>query len=97
MGKVEHIEQQVASLAPEELASFRTWFVSFDADAWDRQIASDAVAGRLDALADAALEESTVKVVLKRCEAQRILFVLGRLQLVTQKHPGACRQIVPSS
>jgi hypothetical protein len=57
MGKLEHIEREVASLAPEELASFRTWFVSFDADAWDKQIAADAAAGRLDALASAALEE----------------------------------------
>jgi hypothetical protein len=57
MGKVEHIERQVASLAPEELASFRTWFVSFDSDAWDMQIAADACAGRFDALADAALAE----------------------------------------
>lgn len=57
MGKIEHIEQQVASLAPDELASFRAWFASFDADVWDKQIAADASAGRLDALADAALQE----------------------------------------
>lgn len=57
MGKIEHIEQQVASLAPDELASFRTWFASFDADVWDKQITADASAGRLDALADAALQE----------------------------------------
>ena len=57
MGKVEHIEQEVASLAPDELASFRAWFTSFDADVWDKQIAADVSAGRLDALADAALEE----------------------------------------
>ncbi|MHB8679544.1 MAG: hypothetical protein ACYC7G_07400 [Rudaea sp.] len=57
MGKVEHIEQQVALLAPGELASFRAWFASFDAEAWDRQIAADVAAGRLDALATAALEE----------------------------------------
>lgn len=57
MGKVEHIEQQVASLAPDELATFRAWFVSFDADAWDKQIESDAGAGRLDAFAAAALDE----------------------------------------
>jgi len=57
MGKVEHIEQQVASLAPDELASFRSWFASFDADAWDKQIATDADAGRLDTLAAAALAE----------------------------------------
>jgi len=57
MGKVEHIEQQVASLAPDELASFRAWFESFDADAWDKQIETDAEAGRLDALAAAAFDE----------------------------------------
>ena len=57
MDKLESIEQQVASLAPEELATFRSWFASFDAKAWDRQIESDADAGAFDSLADAALEE----------------------------------------
>ena len=57
MSKLERIEQQVASLAPDELATFREWFASYDADAWDKQVAADASAGRLDALADAALEE----------------------------------------
>jgi hypothetical protein len=57
MGTLERIEQEIASLAPDELASFRSWFASFDADAWDRQIESDAKAGLLDNLAAAALEE----------------------------------------
>jgi hypothetical protein len=57
MGKVESIEQQVAALQPEELESFRQWFFSFDADAWDKQIVSDIAGGRLDASADAALEQ----------------------------------------
>ncbi len=57
MGKVESIEQQVASLEPEELATFRQWFFSFDADAWDERIAADIESGRLDSLADAALEQ----------------------------------------
>jgi hypothetical protein len=57
MGKLEHIEQQVAALAADELASFRAWFEAFDADAWDKQMAADAKAGRLDVLAEAALEE----------------------------------------
>jgi hypothetical protein len=57
MGKVESIEQQVALLKPDELATFRAWFSSFDSDAWDKQIAADAGSGRLDALASAALEE----------------------------------------
>jgi predicted esterase len=32
------------------LAEFRRWFTEFDAAAWDRQIDSDAVSGKLDAL-----------------------------------------------
>ena len=51
------IESAIASLAPDELAKFRAWFVEFDADAWDRQIEEDAKAGRLDALAEEALED----------------------------------------
>jgi hypothetical protein len=51
------IESAVARLAPDELVKFRAWFVEFDADAWDRQIEEDANAGRLDALADEALED----------------------------------------
>jgi len=51
------IESAVARLGPDELAKFRAWFVEFDADAWDRQIEEDANAGRLDALAEEALED----------------------------------------
>ncbi|MET0232364.1 MAG: hypothetical protein ABW186_15655 [Rhodanobacteraceae bacterium] len=50
MGKVELIEQQIAALTSDELASFRRWYASFDADAWDRQIESDLRAGKLDTL-----------------------------------------------
>ena len=57
MNPLERIEREIASLAPDELASFRTWFASFDADAWDRQIESDSRAGLLDDLARTALEE----------------------------------------
>lgn len=57
MGRVEHIQQQVESLTPEELASFRRWYSTFDADEWDRQIERDVAAGRFDLLAERALEE----------------------------------------
>jgi hypothetical protein len=50
MGKVEHIEQQIAALSADELAAFRRWFAEFDADAWDRQIEADLNAGKLDRL-----------------------------------------------
>jgi len=55
MGKLEKIENEVRALSAEELAAFRKWFREFDADAWDRDIEADALAGKLDALADRAL------------------------------------------
>lgn len=58
MGKVEHIEDEIRKLTPDELANFRKWFHEFDAEAWDRQIEEDVRAGKLDALADAALKVS---------------------------------------
>jgi hypothetical protein len=51
------IENAVAGLSPDELTKFRAWFVAFDGDAWDRQIEEDVRAGRLDALADEALQD----------------------------------------
>jgi hypothetical protein len=57
MGKVEKIEQQIRELSASEMAELRTWFAEFDAEAWDRQIESDASAGKLDSLAQQALEQ----------------------------------------
>lgn len=57
MSKVRTIEGQIHELSPEELADPRDWFAKFDADAWDRQLEADANAGKLDALADRALQE----------------------------------------
>jgi hypothetical protein len=54
---VEEIEETVAKLPPDELAKFRAWFESFEADRFDRKIQSDASAGKLDRLADEALAE----------------------------------------
>lgn len=57
MGKVENIEQEIQDLSPSELATFRRWFIEFDARVWDRQIEEDVRKGRLDKLADEALAE----------------------------------------
>lgn len=54
---VEDIEHEIARLTPDQLAQFRAWFEEFDADAWDRQIEEDLVAGKLDRLAEDALAE----------------------------------------
>jgi len=55
MSKVESLENQIASLTPQELAAFREWFTKYDADAWDRQIENDVKAGKLERLAARAL------------------------------------------
>ena len=57
MGSVNEIEQAVRLVSEAELAMFRAWFAEFDAEAWDRRIEADVRAGRLDALADEALED----------------------------------------
>ncbi|HZF11134.1 MAG TPA: hypothetical protein VFE33_20270 [Thermoanaerobaculia bacterium] len=57
MTRVLQLEQQIAELSPEELTIFRKWFAEFDAEMWDRQIESDAGAGKLDALAQKALRD----------------------------------------
>lgn len=59
MGAVDLIEGAVASLPPDQLAQFRRWFAEFDAAFWDQQIEADAMAGRLDAWAQEALDEFT--------------------------------------
>ncbi|HWP37567.1 MAG TPA: hypothetical protein VNL18_08470 [Gemmatimonadales bacterium] len=55
MTKIERLEQEIRRLSAKDLATFRRWFAEFDAAVWDKQIEEDAAAGRLDALADAAL------------------------------------------
>ncbi|MCX6616784.1 MAG: hypothetical protein NTZ98_11905 [Acidobacteria bacterium] len=57
MSTIGEIEDAVGRLSSTELAAFRTWFAGFDAARWDRQIEDDAAAGRLDALADEALND----------------------------------------
>jgi len=52
----EDIEEAIEQLSPHELARFREWFESFDAARFDTAIERDARAGRLDALADEALD-----------------------------------------
>ena len=46
---VQELEEAVAQLPKEELARFSQWFEEYIADAWDRQIETDALAGRFDA------------------------------------------------
>jgi hypothetical protein len=48
MSTVEEIEAAIQQLSPDEMTAFRAWYAEFDAAAWDRQIAEDDAAGRLD-------------------------------------------------
>ncbi len=57
MSNVENLERQVKDLSPEELAAFRKWFLAYDWEVWDRQVEQDALAGKLDALAEKALQD----------------------------------------
>ncbi len=56
MTTVQEIENAVAQLPESDLGQFRAWFVEFDAEAWDHEFEQDARSGKLDRLADLALE-----------------------------------------
>ena len=49
--------ESCAPTPAEDSAAFRDWFAEFDAGIWDRQFEDDGAAGRLDALAEEAIEE----------------------------------------
>lgn len=57
MTKLEDIEKAVSALDPRELARFRAWFNAFDAERFDERIERDALGGKLDGLAEAALAD----------------------------------------
>lgn len=57
MSTVEEIEEAVSRLSREKLARFRAWFEKFDAGEFDRRIERDAADGKLDRLAEEALED----------------------------------------
>jgi hypothetical protein len=54
---IEDIAKAVAKLPPDQLAEFRVWFEEFDAARFDRKIERDAEAGKLDTLADQAMDD----------------------------------------
>lgn len=57
MTKVQRLEKEIAELTSSELAAFRKWFQEYDAAVWDEQIEQDAIAGKLDRLAEKALAD----------------------------------------
>lgn len=57
MTKIEAIEREVEELSPEELASFRAWFIEHDWASWDRELERDVAEGQLERFANEALAE----------------------------------------
>jgi hypothetical protein len=55
MKTAKDIEKAIEQLDPRELARFRAWYEAFEADRFDAAIERDALAGKLDALAEEAL------------------------------------------
>lgn len=56
MTKLEELEMAVDGLPAEEYRRFRNWFMKKDWEKWDKQIAEDSKAGKLDFLIEEALE-----------------------------------------
>jgi hypothetical protein len=57
VSNVEALQSAIASLAPEEYARLREWFIERDWAQWDKQIEEDAQAGKLDFLIAEAMAE----------------------------------------
>ena len=54
---ITELEQAVTQLSEEEFARFREWFEEYEATLWDKQIERDAKAGKLDKIAEQALND----------------------------------------
>lgn len=57
MTNVQLIEDQIQHLDNQSFAALRNWFIEYEHTRWDRQIATDSEAGKLDFLIDEALAE----------------------------------------
>jgi hypothetical protein len=62
MRTVHDIKAAIRSLSGEDLAALRAWFAESDAEVWDRQFEQEVAEGRLDSLADEALQVRQQKI-----------------------------------
>ena len=67
MSSVEEIEIAVTQLPQADFSRFRAWLADYENDLWDRQIADDSDAGKLDALISSAQDRSEERRVGKEC------------------------------
>ncbi len=57
MVTVKELEKAVTDLSSDKLAEFRAWFESFDAAQWDNQFEEDVSSGKLDRVAENAMQD----------------------------------------
>ena len=57
MMNIEEIKQALIHLPPEDLAAFRRWYQEYDASVWDKQFEDDVKSGKLDFLAQQAVDD----------------------------------------
>jgi hypothetical protein len=57
MAKLKEIEEAVSNLQQKELAEFRAWFEEFDAVVWDKQFDEDVRLGKLNKIAEKAIDD----------------------------------------
>ena len=51
------IEKAITRLSPEEYNRLREWLEGFDAQEWDAQFERDALSGKLDKIAEQAIQD----------------------------------------
>jgi hypothetical protein len=54
---IEDIEKAIEELPPDQFAKFRVWFEQLDAARFDEKIKRDAGAGKLDRMAQEAIDD----------------------------------------
>lgn len=59
MTKLEQIEQAISALPHDDIVALADWFAEFHAELWDKEIAADAAAGKLDKFIAKAKAEIT--------------------------------------
>jgi len=57
MAKLKEIEDAVSNLQQKELVEFRAWFEKFDAAVWDKQFDEDVTSGKLNKIAEKAIDD----------------------------------------
>jgi hypothetical protein len=57
MHNVDDLQKEITSLPAADFSRFRTWFLEYDAQNWDKQFENDVNSGKLEKFASDALKE----------------------------------------